>query len=73
MTEYDDGRVIDKDELLEKALNFIDLLHVHVQLIAYGAVNDEQELTAKDNEWPERKLAHKLDKEIQEWKDETII
>ena len=63
MTEYDDGRVINRDELLEKALDFIDLLHVHVQLIAYGAVNDKQE----------RRLAHKLDKEIQDWKDRILI
>tara|TARA_X000001036_G_scaffold365471_1_gene349952 strand:- start:265 stop:486 length:222 start_codon:yes stop_codon:yes gene_type:complete len=73
MTEYDDGRVIDKDELLEKALNFIDLLQIHVQLIAYGAVNDKEIMTAEDNEWPERRLAHKLDKEIQDWKEETLI
>tara|TARA_B100001057_G_scaffold492469_1_gene584925 strand:- start:39 stop:260 length:222 start_codon:yes stop_codon:yes gene_type:complete len=73
MTEYDDGRVIDRDELLENALNFIDLIHIHVQLIAYGAINDKQELTVEDNKWPERRLAHKLDKEIQEWKEEILI
>ena len=73
MTEYDDGRVIDRDELLEEALNFIDYLHNHVQLIAYGTINDKQEISAEDNEWPERRLANKLDKQIQDWKDRILI
>lgn len=60
MTEYDDGRVIDKDELLQEALNFIDYLHSNLQLIAYGTINEQQ-------------FAEDLDKEIQEWKDRIVI
>ena len=60
MTEYDDGRVINRDELLEEALNFIDYLHSNLQIIAHGTINEQQ--FAKD-----------LDKEIQEWKEEILI
>ena len=75
MSEYSDGRVIDSDQLLKDAVDFIDALQKNVQEIAYEDERDADEVTdgSGDILLGRAELAYSIDDKIQDWKERSLI
>ena len=75
MTEYNDGKVIDSNQLLKDAIDFIDTLQKYVQEIAYEDERDADEVTdgSEDILLGRAELAYGIDDLIQDWKEKSLI
>tara|TARA_Y100000289_G_scaffold65059_1_gene77959 strand:- start:634 stop:861 length:228 start_codon:yes stop_codon:yes gene_type:complete len=75
MSEYDDGKVIDSNQLLEEAVDFIDTLQKNVQQIAHEDQRDADQVTDGTGDILRGRadLAYDIDYKIQNWKERTLI
>ena len=75
MSEYSDGRVIDSDQLLKDAVDFIDTLQKCVQKIAHEDQRDADKVTdgSGDILLGRAELAYSIDDKIQDWKERSLI